>query len=498
MKINRSCGILAHISSLPSIFGIGDLGEGAYNFIDFLTESGQKYWQILPLNPVSEDGSPYQTFSAFAGNPYFIDPLSLLNQGFLQQNDFNTRPDFLEDKVEFKKVETYKLFILRKAFENFRQCDPPEGYHTFLEDNKYWLDHFSTFMAFKAYFGGKPWFQWDDAIAFRAPHQVTQLKLKLAQDIAFYKFVQFIFFRQWEQVRQYAHRGGIKIIGDLPIFISHDSCDVWINPGFFQLDELGYPENVAGVPPDYFSLTGQLWGNPLYRWAEMERDGFSWWRERFRQLLRMVDVIRIDHFRGFEAYWAVPAGEKTAEKGKWVKGPGKRLFLQLEKDLGVLPVIVENLGVITPEVIRMQKDLKYPGMEILQFSWESGRKEKFLPFSYKNDCILYTGTHDNDTLLGWYRQIGEKNPALARRMRKSLNLEKMSEKEICWKLIEFAYQTNASLVIIPIQDAIGLGSEGRMNYPGRSGGNWQWRFTRECLTGKMPGRLMGMAVRWGR
>ncbi|WP_003540329.1 4-alpha-glucanotransferase [Desulfotomaculum nigrificans] len=492
MRSNRTCGILLHPTSLPSRYGIGDLGQEAYDFVDFLHRSKQKMWQILPLNPPGYGQSPFQCFSAFAGNPLLISLDKLVEAGLLTHQDAAHTPVFSEEKVQFDPVAEYKYSLLRKAFGNFQTRPQSEAYIKFVQ-NTPWLKDYALFMSLKDYFGGVAWNHWDKAIALREKQALRRFENLLREEIAYYQFLQFIFFQQWQDLKAYANNKGIKIIGDLPIFISYDSSDAWANPRLFELDELGNPAKVAGVPPDYFSETGQLWGNPHYRWREMEKDDFKWWRERFKNLLAIVDVVRIDHFRGFEAYWEIPAGEETAINGRWVKGPGEKLFRSIQRHLGDIPVIAEDLGVITPEVEELKNKFNFPGMKILQFNLNPWEKEEFLPHNYEHHAVVYTGTHDNDTTLGWYQKITD--PKHLKFLQEYLKLDKdHSEQDICWRMIELAYRTRTNTVIIPLQDVLCLGSEARMNFPGTVDGNWQWRFKKGSLTPAIAERLSRLAV----
>lgn len=493
MTNKRGCGILLHITSLPSPYGIGDMGKDAYDFVDFLFRSAQGFWQILPLNPVGSDGSPYQSFSAFAGNHLLISLEKLINQGLLKKEDIGLIPEFSISRVEYDKIQAFKDGIIRKAFSRFQGSNSHE-YKYFINKNNYWLADYALFMALKKHFNYRPWNQWDKAIAFREKNAMQYYRESLKNEIDFHKFNQFIFFQQWHEFKKYANSKGIKIIGDLPIFVSHDSSDVWAYPELFQLDKSGNPLLIAGVPPDYFSKTGQLWNNPIYRWDVMERDDYRWWRLRISKLLEEVDIIRLDHFRGFKSCWGVPAGEETAIKGKWINGPGENFFDIVEKYLGHIPVIAEDLGFITPDVVRMKNRFNYPGMEIIQFQLASGRAEAFLPENYSLNTVIYTGTHDNDTFLGWYRK-NRVNPEWADLFNNYLGVNTLkSEEDICWRLIEFAYQTPCFLVIIPLQDVLCLGSEARMNYPGTTEGNWGWRFLKVSLKSEIEIKMADLAI----
>ena len=489
MIFNRASGILLHPTSLPSRYGIGDLGQGAYAFVDFLASSGQKLWQILPLNPPGYGASPFQSYSAFAGNPLLISLDRLREQGLLTKEELQLVPSFAVDLVEFEQVTEYKGRLLRQAFQRFKKCQTSTENQTFLA-NSHWLPDYALFMALKEHFKGLPWNEWDKALAMRDEKALSEYRHLLREEIAYQIFLQLTFFSQWLVLKSYANDRGIKIIGDLPIFISYDSSDAWANPHLFELDNKGNPVKVAGVPPDYFSETGQLWGNPHYKWQEMAKDNYRWWGKRFQALLQTVDIVRIDHFRGFEAYWEIPAGELTAINGRWVKGPGEKFFATIIQQLGDIPVIAEDLGIITPEVVALKEKFKFPGMKILHFNLHRGEKEEFLPENYEANAVVYTGTHDNDTTLGWYKKL---LPADKEFLEDYLKLRPETEaEEICWRLIEVALHSKANTAIIPLQDVLCLDSEARMNYPGTVGGNWQWRFRQGVLTANIEQKLLAL------
>lgn len=464
--MERATGILLHPTSLPSLYGIGDLGDQAYKFMDFLVRSGQRIWQILPLNPVGYGESPYQAFSAFACNHLLIDPWDLYRQGLLREDDLARVPCFKTNEVEFSSVIPYKMRLFRQAYERFRQKAPAEDYQRYLQNNAYWLPDYALFMALKEHFGGVPWQKWPEGLRKRDRGLLEVYRQNLQHLVDFHCFLQFTFARQWQELRNYAHRQRIKIMGDIPIFVAADSCDTWVNPQCFELDFQGRPAKVAGVPPDYFSPTGQCWGNPLYRWDVMRRDGYQWWVERLRLLLTQVDYIRLDHFRGFAAYWEIDARELTAVNGRWVQGPGEHFFNVLKQKLGQLPLVAEDLGHITPDVRQLKDRCGFPGMKVLQFltaeSWPPDRDDF--------QVIYYTGTHDNDTLLGWYYKNIRR---FLDRPREDLN--------ICREFIEALYSSPAAWVIVPFQDLLCLGSEARMNTPGTTKGNWRWRMEAGAL-----------------
>lgn len=474
MQLERAAGILLHPTSLPSRYGIGDLGENAFKFIDFLVHSRQKLWQILPLNPVGYGESPYQAYSAFAGNHLLIDPVALHNQGLLTDTDLVEVPEFCTHNVDFSAVITYKIRVLQQAYWRFQERSPSPDYYEFIGENAFWLQDYALFMALKEYYGGLPWQQWEADLACREEEVLKLYRSNLQSQVEFHYFLQYIFAKQWQSLRNYANSQGVKIIGDLPIFVAADSCDTWVNPQLFELDQAGNPLKVAGVPPDYFSKTGQRWGNPLYRWDVMLQDNYHWWRKRVKQLLGKVDFIRFDHFRGFEAYWKIPEAEATAVNGQWVKGPGEGFFTVLEKYLGQLPIIAEDLGYITSEVQALKEAFEFPGMKVLQFINE----EKLVERPQLENIVYYTGTHDNDTLLGWY---DEKIRVLLDRPTGSSN--------ICGEFIEVMYRSNAAWVVIPLQDILGLGSEARMNTPGTSESNWRWRLEPNVLNETIEQRL---------
>ncbi len=500
MKFNRESGVLLHPTSLPSKYGIGELGNEAYDFVDFLVRSRQRLWQILPLGPVGYGESPYQCFSAFAGNTMLISIEKLLDQKLLFQEDIGIAPCFDTRLVEFERVKAFKFDLYRKAFERFKAAGANSQYNKFLMENNYWLDEFSFFMALKEYFGGTAWNLWDKEIAFRDFKAMKYYRNILTREIEYQRFLQYIFFSQWLEIKSYANNKGIKIIGDLPIFISYDSSDAWSQRSLFELDAAGNPAKVAGVPPDYFSATGQFWGNPHYKWDEMEKDEFKWWRDRLDMLLSVVDIIRIDHFRGFESYWEIPGGEKTAQIGSWVKAPGRKLFQTLKAYKNDMPIIAEDLGVITKEVEEMKNEFEFPGMKILQFTFGRGSEERFLPHNYEENAVVYTGTHDNDTTAGWYMKARETDPGSIDELNRYFGIaEEIGEKAMCWTLIRSALSSRANTAIIPLQDILCLGSEARMNIPNTIGGkNWAWRLEEGQLTSELEEKLAGLSVLYNR
>lgn len=494
----RQCGILMHPTSLPSRYGIGDLGKEAYDFVNFLVKAKQKLWQILPLNPTGFGESPYQCLSAFAGNHMLISLGKLVAARLLTAADIKTYPVCDANIVEFDKVRQAKDRLLRIAFDNFRLEELTPDYKKFIAENSSWLNDYAFFMALKHYFKGAAWYEWPNQLAMRDEDTLLYYRKLLAEEIEYQLFLQYIFFSQWLELKRYANRWGVKIIGDLPLFVATDSSDVWANPGLFELDETGHPLKVAGVPPDYFSKTGQLWGNPLYKWAELTKDDYAWWRGRFELLFKTVNIVRVDHFRGFEAYWSVPAGETTAINGEWLKGPGAEFFATMRKYLGKLPIIAEDLGIITPEVDDLKNEFYYPGMKVLHFAFE-GNEDGCLPVIVDKNSVVYTGTHDNDTTVGWFKALAAENPAMAKCVKDLLGLEDNADPETaCRKLVEFAYASNANTVIIPLQDILELDSESRMNLPGTIGGNWGWRSTKSAFTPELAERLAKLAVKYSR
>ncbi|MFH2040083.1 MAG: 4-alpha-glucanotransferase [Chloroflexota bacterium] len=472
MKFDRSSGILVHPSSFPGRFGIGDLGPSAFSFLDFLIEAGCKLWQILPLGPTGYGDSPYQCFSAFAGNPYLISPELLLRDNLIHPNDLIKDMHFPKSHVEFGKIIPWKLNLLEKAFVNFsNNSTMHQEYDIFSFENSQWLNDYALFMALKETYGGGSWTNFPQPLRTRDPKALLNSKKDLQNNVDRYKFYQFIFFKQWHALKTYAHKLGIRIIGDIPLYVAHDSSDVWAKPGLFQLEPDGKPKVVAGVPPDYFSPTGQLWGNPIYRWSAHEVDGYQWWVDRMKHTLSQVDTIRLDHFRGFVQYWQVPAGEATAERGQWVQGPGIDLFKQLSNTLDWefnFPIIAEDLGFITDDVVELRDHLDIPGMKILQFAF-SGPDNVFLPHQFSSKCVVYTGTHDNDTSIGWFNSAPENERKFAK------EYMGVDGNDIAWSLIRLGWASVANYAIAPMQDILRLDSSARMNYPGRIGGNWEWR-----------------------
>ena len=511
MELTRSSGILLHPTSFPGPHGIGDLGEAAYQFVDFLVEAKQSLWQVLPLGPTGYGDSPYASFSSFAGNPLLLSLDKLVEGGDLDTADLADVPDFPIDAVDYGWVIYWKTPLLAKAARNFlagAEAERKADFETFCTNQANWLDDFALFMVVKEHFDqkareadvfGAMWSNyWDKDIALREPEAMARWREERVEAIAVKKVLQYYFFEQWGALRRYANERGIKIIGDIPIFVAPDSVDVWANRDLFHLDEEGQPTVVAGVPPDYFSETGQLWGNPLYDWETMAAHGYQWWIERIQATLQLVDIIRIDHFRGFEAYWEIPAGEETAINGQWVKAPGKELFQAVGKALGELPILAEDLGVITPAVEALRDHFDFPGMKVLQFAFDSkeagslNATNPFLPHNHRRNAVVYTGTHDNDTTKGWYRERTFEEKDLIRRY---LGRD---DHDIAWDFIRLAMAAVARFAIIPLQDVLNLDSEARMNRPSTVGGNWVWRYRVEVLNDWVSTRLRELVDLYGR
>ncbi len=498
----RSSGILLHPTSLPGRFGIGELGPEAGRFVEFLSLARQRLWQVLPLGPTGYGDSPYQSFSAFAGNPLLISLEALAGEGLLSRDDLAGAPAFPAQAVDYGAVRAFKLPLLARAVRPGRLRGEFEN---FCAANAAWLDDYALFMSLKEVHGGEAaWTRWRPAIARREPEALEHWRHRLASQIECVKFEQFLFFRQWEALRSACRAAGIRVMGDLPIYVAHDSADVWAHPGYFRLDERGDPEAVSGVPPDYFSATGQLWGNPIYRWDALAEDGYRWWIERFRSAFRLFDMLRVDHFRGFEGYWEVPAGETTARNGRWVKGPGAALFRAVEEELGQLPIVAENLGVITPEVENLRGQFGFPGMAVLQFAFgKDPQAPSFKPHNYTRNLAAYSGTHDNDTAAGWWNSTGEGDSTrtaedVAREKDYARDYLATNGREINWVLIRALMQSVADTVLFPLQDVLGLGSDARMNLPATSSGNWRWRFCWEMLEPAHAARLARMAELYDR
>ncbi|MDQ3806471.1 MAG: 4-alpha-glucanotransferase [Acidobacteriota bacterium] len=507
MSFPRTSGILLHPTSLPGRFGVGDLGAEAYQFVDWLAAAGQHLWQVLPLGPTGYGDSPYQCFSAFAGNTLLVNPDLLVAQGLLAPDDLAGAPEFADEAVEYGAAAGFKEALLGRAFANFRAGAGGEAaaeFEKFKRDAAAWLDDYALYRSLKRERGEVAWTEWESPLLRRDPEALAGARARLAGEVEEVKFKQYLFFRQWSRLKAYANGKGIQIIGDIPIFVAHDSADVWAAPRNFRLDGRGRPAVVAGVPPDYFSKTGQLWGNPLYDWERMRADGFRWWVARVRATLSLVDIIRIDHFRGFAAYWEIPGGDETAERGRWVTAPGRELFNAIKAELGRLPIIAEDLGFITPDVIELRDEFDFPGMRIFQFGFSTDATNKDLPHNYVRNTVVYTGTHDNDTAVGWFHS----DPAAAGSVRSAAQVEKEKQtalaylrsdgSEIHWDFIRAVLSSAGDTALVPLQDVLGRGSEARMNVPATTSGNWAWRFRAGELTDGHAARLSKLSELYGR
>jgi 4-alpha-glucanotransferase len=499
MRFPRSSGILLHPTSLPSPYGIGDLGREAIRFVDGLAEAGQSIWQVLPLGPTGYGDSPYQSFSCFAGNPLLISLDELAGQGLIPERSLADTPPFPPDRTDYGAVIPWKRQQLENASARFfaDEANPlRQDFESFCHEQAHWLEDYALFGALKDAHGGAVWTEWEEGYARREPTALHRARERYAGAVRTVKFTQFQFYRQWQALRAYANTRGLRLVGDIPIYAAHDSADVWARREVFQLDEQGGPTVVGGVPPDYFSKTGQLWGNPLYRWDYLAEHGYDWWVERVRAALALYDIVRIDHFRGFEAYWEVPAGERTAVNGRWGEGPRDGLFHALRQALGTeLPIIAENLGVITDEVEALRERFNLPGMAVLQFGFgHDAASSGFPPHTFTRDLVAYTGTHDNDTTLGWWQHL-RREPAVRRYIKSYLNT---SGREFNWVAIRALMASVANTVVFPLQDVLGLGGEGRMNRPGTAQGNWQWRFREGQFTEDEGARLRELTEMYGR
>ena len=492
--MKRSCGILMPISSLPSPYGIGTLGKEAHDFVDFLSKTKQGWWQMLPVGPTSYGDSPYQSFSAYAGNPYFVDLTTLCEEGLLTQAELES-VDWGSDpaKVDYGKIYLNRFELLRKATDRGWEKDAA-AVKSFEQENAGWLPDYVLFMALKRHFGMRAWTEWEDEdIRLHKEEAVERYRKELADDVQLFTYIQFLFFKQWNVLRNYAHEQGIGIIGDMPIYVAMDSADVWADPRSFQLDERNVPVEVSGVPPDYFSEDGQLWGNPLYDWDAMKRDGYGWWIRRIEGASRLYDVLRIDHFRGLESYWAVPYGETTAKNGRWVKGPGMDLVGVLTSWFPNIRFIAEDLGYMTPEVKQLLQDSGLPGMKVLEFAFDSREPSNYLPHTYSPNCVCYAGTHDNDTIMGWKEDADEADIAMATRY---LGLNETEG--FHWGILRGGMSSVADLFVVQMQDYLGLGAEARMNTPGTLGGNWQWRLQKGQIDEALIERIAETARIYGR
>ncbi|HZH32815.1 MAG TPA: 4-alpha-glucanotransferase [Pyrinomonadaceae bacterium] len=506
MSFSRSSGVLLHPTSLPGRYGVGDLGEEAQRFIDFLAASGQTLWQVLPLGPTGYGDSPYQSFSAFAGNTLLVSPDRLVSEGLLDAHDLADPPAFSPERVDFGAAIEFKNKLLRRAFENFRRATDTSlrgAFEDFSRREAAWLDDYALYRAMKDARSGVAWNRWEPPMVRRDPQALAAAREGLAEQVSAQKFYQFLFFKQWHALKRYANERGVSVIGDIPIFVAHDSADVWTHPHLFKLKEDGSPRVVAGVPPDYFSATGQLWGNPLYDWERLGAEDFRWWIARVSAMLRMVDILRIDHFRGFAASWEIPGGDTTAERGQWVDAPGRELFEAIKRALGTLPILAEDLGVITPDVEALRDDFNFPGMRILQFAFGGDTRNTDLPHNYHRDVAVYTGTHDNDTTVGWFTSPPGMNstrtPAEIERERKfCLDYLNADGREIHWDFIRAVLASVGNIAIIPLQDILGLGNDARMNLPNSTSGNWSWRYAPGALDGDLRERLKALTELYGR
>ena len=499
MELPRSFGILLHPTSVPGPYPIGNLGDEARSYLDWLAATGARWWQVLPLGPTGFGDSPYQAFSAFAGNPYLIDPRRLVARGWLEAAE---PPEAPSGWVDYGLVYRWIWPLLRRAYAGFRARGAREDMHAlavFEREHADWLEDYALFMALKGERGGAPWWSWPEPLKRREPGALAAARGRLAEEAAFQRWTQWIFFSEWRALADAAHDLGLGIVGDMPIFVARDSADVWAHPELFQLDEDLNPVVVAGVPPDYFSPTGQLWGNPLYDWDALEQSGFDWWLRRIRQALELADLVRIDHFRGFEAYWAVPAGSPTAEHGRWEKAPGEAFFRQVEATFGSVPILAEDLGLITPEVEALRDRFGLPGMKVLQFAF-TGEDNPFLPHNYpeSGNCVVYTGTHDNDTTRGWCEHAPDAELDFMRRYLEARGIAYRGCRDAPWALIELALASRCRMAVFPLQDPLELGSEARMNFPSRPEGNWAWRYSAQDLTSRLAERLRGLAERYAR
>ena len=491
----RQAGVLMAVSSLPSEYGIGCFSKEAYEFVDALKEAGQSVWQILPLGPTSYGDSPYQSFSTFAGNPYFIDPKTLIKKGYITKRKCDGY-DFGKDvkKTDYAKIYRSRFRLLREAFKRFDTGD--KAFLKFVKDNDHWLYDYALYMSVKNSFKNKSWQEWDDDIRLREKRALERYSEKFSEDILFYEFLQFEFYEEWKELKKYANKNGISIVGDIPIYVALDSADTWANPGLFQFDGELHPKAVAGCPPDAFSADGQLWGNPLYDWEKHKSTGYKWWLKRLSSCFELYDVVRIDHFRGFDEYYSIPFPAKNARNGSWKKGPGYDIFKVMKEKLGERAVIAEDLGFLTPSVLKLVKRSGYPGMKVLQFAFDSREESDYLPHNYKANSVVYTGTHDNDTTMHWYEVLSAKDRRFANDY---LDIGKnVKSTELPWIFIRAAYSSVSELAVIPMQDILSLGGEARMNTPSTLGGNWEWRMKPGAFTQAKQKKLYKMTKLYGR
>lgn len=492
----RASGILMHISSLPSDYGIGTMGKEAYKFVDFLVEAKQVYWQILPICPTSYGDSPYQSFSTHAGNPYFIDLDMLCEDGLLEKSDYkNIKWGQDKTKVDYENLYNKRFPVLRKAFENFKKTDLTK-FNLFLEENNMWISNYALFMSIKNENNGKSWLEWEDnGLKYRDSHALWLFRSSHEDDVMFWEFLQFKFFEQWHKLKTYANERGVQIIGDIPIYVALDSAAVWVYPDLFDLDESLNPKAVAGCPPDAFSPTGQLWGNPLYNWDRHKETGYNWWIDRLKASAELYDMVRIDHFRGFDGYYAIPYGDKTAEHGEWREGPGIEFFRFIESRMGKMPIIAEDLGFLTPSVLQMLSESGFPGMKVLEFAFDPREESNYLPYNYDKNCVVYIGTHDNDTIIGWANDMDKETMDFCR---KFLDIDGKDDHDLVWKFIKTAFACVGDTVIIQMQDYLELDSQARMNIPSTLGGNWEWRAEKRAFTKTLAKKIAEITRTYGR
>lgn len=492
----RKQGVLLPVFSLPSKYGIGTFGKESYEFVDFLKKAGQKLWQILPLGPTGYGASPYQSFSTFAGNPYLIDLDMLIEEGYLTKAECE-KADFgdHENYIDYEKMYDARFPLLKAAWERAvkKGLETKKEYVEFLKKSSFWLDDYALYMALKDYFPGKCYIDWEEDIRLRKPLALASYRRQLEDEIRFYKFQQFIFAKQWRELKLYANKAGIEIVGDIPIYVAFDSADTWSHPELFQLDEKGMPKGVAGCPPDAFSETGQLWGNPLYDWEYHKTTSFKWWMQRIAYCYELYDIVRIDHFRGFDEYWFVPYGDKTAQYGHWEAGPGFELFETMKRKMGKKKVIAEDLGFLTDSVLKLVKDTGFPGMKILQFAFDGGAESMYLPHNYERNCVVYTGTHDNETTPGWIANRSEQGKEFLKAY-----LNRDEEKDLNWEMIRLAVSSVADTAIIPMQDYLGYGNEARINTPSTLGDNWKWRMSKGVLSDELAKKIRRLTELYGR
>lgn len=490
--MKRASGVLMPVFSLPSKYGIGCFSKEAYKFVDQLKKAGQSYWQILPLGPTGYGDSPYQSFSTYAGNPYFIDLKTLVKEGLLTKKECKEVRCKEQKKIDYEKIYQNRFKILKKAYRRFQKNDK---YEKFLEENAFWLEDYCMYMAIKDAHEGKSWSEWEELLKKREKTALEKVKEELEDEIGFYQFQQYEFDRQWKKLHTYAKEQGIQIIGDIPIYVAFDSADAWAAPELFQFDEENNPIRVAGCPPDAFAKTGQLWGNPLYNWAYHKKTGYDWWLKRIAYCFDLYDIVRIDHFRGFDEYYSIPYGDETAVNGHWEKGPGMDLFNTVKEKLGELDIIAEDLGFLTESVFQLLKDSGYPGMKVLQFAFDPSEDSDYLTYKYQRNCVVYTGTHDNDTTAGWFEKLSDGDKEVALRYMNSFYTPK---EEQHWDLIALAMRSTADTCIIPVQDFLGLGSEARINMPSTLGDNWKWRMTKGAFSEELKEKIRRMTKLYGR